>query len=137
MSTNYTCECIACCTCWDHEQQNLSCNSSSSTTSPSSDPPVEEFGSEVLLELLIDQGLDAVVAAVLLRGVQLETKASATLLNHTATHITGHDDQCVLEVHCTSLQQKESSWHRPSTPAADTAEHNVQDLLHCAELWPS
>ena len=32
----------------------------------SSSSPVQEFRSEVLLQLLIDQGLDAVVAAVLL-----------------------------------------------------------------------
>ena len=37
--------------------------------SATTDPPVEKLRSEVLLELLVDQGLDAVVATVLLGGV--------------------------------------------------------------------
>ena len=61
--------------------------------------PVKELGAEVLLELLIDKGLDAVVGGVLLAGVQLEAQAAAALLNHTAAHIGCHDDQRVLEVH--------------------------------------
>lgn len=65
--------------------------------------PVEELGAEVLLELLVDEGLDAIVGGILLVGVQLETQAAAALLNHAAAHVTGHDDQRVLEIHRAAL----------------------------------
>ena len=62
---------------------------------------------EVLLELLIHQVLDAVVGGILLSlHLQLEPDAAATLLNDTAADIGGHDDEGVLEVDNTTLDQK-------------------------------
>ncbi len=76
---------------------------------------------EVLLELLIDEVLDAVVAAVLLRGVQLEAKATTTLLNDAAANITGHDEQGVLEVDCPALGVREP-------PVLKNLQHGVEDI---------
>ena len=58
---------------------------------------------EVLLQLRVDEGFDAVVGGVLLVDVQLEAEATAALLNDAAAHVTGHDDQRVLEVDCATL----------------------------------
>mmetsp|Transcript_26776 Transcript_26776/g.58372 ORF Transcript_26776/g.58372 Transcript_26776/m.58372 type:complete len:1072 (-) Transcript_26776:90-3305(-) len=68
---------------------------------------VQELRSEVALELLVHQGLDAAVALVLLGllviGAQEEAKVAATLLNHAGTHVGGHDDERVLEVNGAAL----------------------------------
>ena len=60
---------------------------------------VEEFRAEVLLQLLIHEGADAGVLRLLstLTG-ELETEATATLLDHLRTDVRGHDHQGVLEV---------------------------------------
>ncbi len=63
---------------------------------------------EVLFELFVDQGLDSVIGRVFLVDIQLEAEAAATLLDDTAAHITGHDDQRVLEVNCPALQNQSS-----------------------------
>ena len=76
---------------------------------------------EVLLELLIDKCLDAVVAAVLLRAVQLEAEATTALLNDAAAHITGHDEQRVLEVHGAPLGVCEAT-------VLKDLQHGVEDV---------
>mmetsp|Transcript_33134 Transcript_33134/g.72240 ORF Transcript_33134/g.72240 Transcript_33134/m.72240 type:complete len:942 (-) Transcript_33134:128-2953(-) len=59
---------------------------------------VKELGAEVVLQLLVHQGLDPIVAALLTVLVQLEAEAATTLLDHARANVGGHDDECVLEV---------------------------------------
>jgi hypothetical protein len=74
---------------------------------------VEELWPEVALQLLVDQALDAAVAHVLLRllvvGAQEEAEAAAALLDHAGTHVGGHDDERVLEVHGAALAVREAA----------------------------
>ena len=60
---------------------------------------VEEFGAEVLLELLVYKRTDPVVVGFIrIPPAEFKAKATAALFDHLRTDVRGHDDQGVLEV---------------------------------------
>lgn len=78
--------------------------------------------------------LEFMVEVYLVR-VQLETEAGTTLLDDRGTDIGGHDQQCVLEIHSTTLAVCESPifedlCHTGTKIRLSTAIHSAVIMLH-------